>query len=901
MLEIRQYDIYRGPNIWSRKPVIHLEVHLGELEERPTNLIPGFNHELISLIPSLQAQSCPGSESGGFIQRLQHGTWMGHVLQHVALELQTLAGTEALRGKTRGTERHGVYNVLYEYRQADVGIQAGQIACRLLNHLIYSTEPEFSVPEELKRLILLAERLSYGPTTQTIVQEAERRGIPVLRLDPRRSLVQLGHGCHQKRIWTSLTSSTSDIAASIAHDKELTNQLLRRAGITSPQGEVVSTVEEAIRAAARIGYPVVAKPIDGNHGRGVVTNIIDEPGVRHAFTIAAETANGKVLIERFFAGKDYRILVIGGKVVAVAERVPAHIIGNGNHTITELVEQANADPDRGIGHEKILTRIKLDHQSETLLAEQDLTATDIPAIGQFVQLKQTGNLSTGGTSIDRTDEIHPQNSEIARHAAKVIGLDIAGIDFITSDISQPARQTGGGVVEVNAGPGFRMHTHPTYGQSRPVGREVVGTMFPAGARSRIPIVAVTGTNGKTTTARMTAHIVRASGLTVGLTTTDGIYISDERIATGDMAGPQSAQIVLQDPRVEFAVLEAARGGILRSGLGFDYCNVAIVTNVTSDHLGLRGAATMADLARAKGVVPSSVFRDGTSVLNADNPWTVRVANDARGNITFFSMNEGNPIVQEHLRDQGRAVIMRQTETGDALVLLEREMETHITFAHEIPATLGGRIRVNIANALAASAAALAVGVPVVTIREALATFTNDFTQTPGRFNHISINGCDVLLDYAHNVGALQAIGDVVKSFNAPRSIGMIAIPGDRRDEDARAFGELAARTFDRIVIWEESKLRERKTGEMPGLLREAVLKAGLPADCVSIVPNEMEAVSTAVQLGRPGDLVVVLVGRVEMAWNVLQAHASSPEPGVIENVGGLAPAPDALSRDFVRL
>ncbi len=901
MLEIRQHDVYRGPNIWSRKPVIHLEVHLGELEERPTNLIAGFNDELISLIPSLQAQSCAGSEPGGFIQRLHKGTWMGHVLQHVALELQSLAGTDASRGKTRGSEDHGIYHVLYEYRQGDVGIQAGQVACRLLNHLVYGTEPEFMLPEELKRLILLAERLSYGPTTQTIVQEAERRGIPVLRLDPRRSLVQLGHGCYQKRIWTSLTSSTSDIAASIAHDKELTNLLLRRAGIPSPQGEVVSTVGEAIRVATRIGYPIVAKPIDGNHGRGVVTSIVDESGLCRAFVIAAAaSANGNVLVERFITGNDYRILVIGGKVVAVAERVPAHVIGDGTHTITELVEQTNADSHRGIGHEKILTQIKLDHRSETLLTEQGLSANDIPEDGRFVRLKQTGNLSTGGTAIDRTDEIHPQNSEIARHAAKVIGLDIAGIDFITLDIAQPARQTGGGVVEVNAGPGFRMHTHPTHGQPRPIGREVVQTLFSAGARSRIPIVAVTGTNGKTTTARMTAHIIRATGQTVGLTTTDGIYIGDERIATGDMAGPQSAQLVLQDPRVEFAVFEAARGGILRSGLGFDHCNVGIVTNVTSDHLGLRGATSMADLARAKGVVPASVFRDGTSVLNADNSWTVRMADDARGDVTFFSMDEDNPTIQDHLRDQGRAVITRQTVAGDALVLLEREMETHIVFAHEIPATLGGRIRVNTSNALAAAAAALAVGVPLVTIRDALATFTNEFAQTPGRFNHITINGCDVLMDYAHNVGALQAIGAVVKSFNAPRSVGMIAIPGDRRDEDARAFGDLAARTFDRIVIWEESKLRGRKAGEMPGLLRDAALQAGLPADCVSVVPDEMEAAVTAVQLGRPGDLVVVLVGRVEMAWDVLQQHASSFDPQVMENAGERSPQPDVLTRDFVR-
>ena len=904
MLEIRQHNVYRGPNIWSRKPVIHLEVDLGELEDRPSHHIPGFNHQLLELIPSLQTHGCSVGEPGEFIERLREGTWMGHVLQHVALELQTLAGTEVSLGKTRGAAETGVYHVLYEYRQEDVGLQAGQIGCRLLNHLIYGAEPDFSLQHEVEELILLAERVSYGPTTRAIVDEAERRGIPVLRLDPRRSLVQLGHGRYQKRIWTALTSSTSDIAVDIAHDKELTNQLLQRAGVPSPQGVAVRTVDEAIAVASDIGFPVVAKPLDGNHGRGVVTNVVDVPGLRHAFAVAAEeSVSGDVLIERYLIGKDYRILVIDGEVIAVAERVPAHVIGDGKHTVAELVDRTNADPRRGIGHEKILTRITLDHHSENLLAVQGLSTRDIPVAGQVVQLKQTGNLSTGGTAIDRTDEIHPENREIARHAAKVIGLDIAGIDFITPDIAQSARQTGGGVVEVNAGPGFRMHTHPTEGTPRPVGREVVRMLFPSGTPTRIPIIAVTGTNGKTTTARMAAHIMRAAGRMVGLTTTDGIYVGEECIAKGDMAGPQSAQLVLQDPRVDFAVLEAARGGILRTGLGFDHCNVAIVTNVTSDHLGLKGVTTMAELARAKGVVPASVYQDGTSVLNADNPWTVRMADDARGDVTFFSMSEDNPAVQEHLREQGRALVMRPTATGDALLLLENDQETHIMFAHEIPATLGGRIRVNTANALAAIAATLAVKVPIETIRDALTTFSNEFADTPGRFNLLSIDGRDVLMDYGHNVGALQAIGEVVNGFSAPQAVGVIAVPGDRRDEDIRAFGELAATIFDRIVIREDDDRRGRQPGEIAALLRRAVLDAGMPDTAVTVVLDEVEAALAGIRLANAGDLVVVLVDRIDLLWNLLRDQSA---PGVSRFTNPSCPwspppAAESRARDYARL
>ena len=874
MLELRHVHVCRGPSVWARRPAIRLEVATGEPDRQPPNALRGLPDRLVSALPSLADDPCSAGEPGGFLERAREGTSLAHVLEHVALALQRVVGAAVSLGKTRSTGAPGVYQVVYEYRQEDVGVGAGRLACRFLNHLLSGSEPGFDLPHEIEQLIRLTERLAYGPSTGAIVEEAERRGIPVLRLDPELSLVQLGHGCHQKRIWATVTSDTPEIAVNIAHNKALTNRLLRRAGVPSPRGTAARSADEAVAAAAGIGYPVVVKPLDGNHGRGVVTDLRTEDDVRRAFALAvAESKDGAVLVERHLTGRDYRVLVIDGEVVAVAERVPAHVVGDGVHTVAELVGITNADPRRGLGHEKILTRITVDRQSRDLLACQGLTMESVPPSGAVVQLKQAGNLSTGGTSIDRTDEIHPDNAGVARLAARVIGLDIAGIDIICPDISRSMREVGGGVVEVNAGPGFRMHTHPTVGTPRPVARAVVRRMFPLGAPARIPIIAVTGTNGKTTTARMVAHIMQARGHTVGLTTTDGIYIDGELIEAGDMAGPQSAQQVLQDPRVEVAVLETARGGILRTGLGFDRCNVGVVTNVSSDHLGLRGVHSLADLARVKRVVPQSVFQDGASVLNADNVWTARMAEEARGEILFFSMDEESPVVQEHLRGQGRALVLRASPEGEMLTLLEPHREVPIMLAHAIPATAGGHLRVNIANALAAAAAALGAGVTVEEIRDALATFGNDFAQTPGRLNMLTVRGRQVIMDYGHNVGALAAIGEVVERMAPPQAIGVITMPGDRREEDMRAFGELAGRIFDRVVIREDHDRRGRRPGDIAALLREAVLASGGPPDRVSVVLDELDATRTAVELAAPGDLVVVLADRIDVVWDALRAEA----------------------------
>jgi cyanophycin synthetase len=870
-ITIRQTKVLRGPNVWARVPVIHLIVDIGELEERPSNVIPGFVDRLVEQIPTLEEHECSLGHRGGFIERLHSGTWMGHILEHVALEIQGLAGIHVTRGKTRRTDERGVYNVIYAYKQEDVGLAAGRLATRFLNHLVYGTEPGFDFVHELEEeVIRLADQVAFGPSTREIVEEAERRGIPVMRLSPNHSLVQLGQGKYQRRIWATRTSSTSGVAMDIAGNKELTNQLLRDAGIPSPRGSAVRNQKEAVRAAERIGYPVVLKPLDGNHGRGVCLNLLNAAEVRDQFKVAkAASRSGSVVVERMLQGKDYRVVVVNNEVVAVAERVPAHVVGDGQHSVRDLIEMTNADPRRGIGHEKILTRISIDQQTEETLAGQGLSLEDIPENGQHVRLKMTGNMSTGGTSIDRTDEIHPDNVEIALEAAMIVGLDVAGIDFVSPDISRSVHESGGGIVEINAAPGFRMHTHPTEGLPRQVGHAVVDMLFPQDAPSSVPIIAVTGTNGKTTTTRMIAHIMQKDGQTVGMTTSDGIYVNGTQIAAGDMAGPDSARMVLRNPRVEVAVLETARGGILRAGLGFDRCNVAVVTNVASDHLGMTGVNTIDDLAQVKQVVPASVLRDGASVLNADNPWTVAMAKYARGEIIYFSMDEHNPLIARHIRRQGRAVILRETARGGMLTLVEPRRETNILLARDIPATFNERVRVNVANALAASAAAIGADVPLSCIRDSLRTFSTAYWQTPGRFNLIMIEGKQVVVDYCHNVDGLQGIADFVRRTPVPQSIGVIAIAGDRRDDDIREFGELAGRTFDRVVIREHDDRRGRPVGEVAELLRQAVLSTGKAPDKIDVVLDELDAVNAAIDLASPGDLVVSMVYRIQRVWDAL--------------------------------
>ncbi|RIH77335.1 Cyanophycin synthetase [Calidithermus terrae] len=894
-MRVLETQVYRGPNPYGYYPMIRFKLDLGRLEDYPTSRLEGFTARLVALVPSLQGHGCSYGHPGGFVRRMEEGTWLGHVTEHVALELQTLAGTPVTYGKTRSTgEREGVYNVLYSYREERVGLMAGWLALRLVNSLLppelqgvggldllvpRGTRPlaeegaAFDFQAELEALIRLAERLALGPTTRSLVEEAERRGIPAIRLDDE-SLVQFGYGKYQQRVRASVTSKTSQIAVEAAKDKSLTNRLLLTAGLPIPEGAVVSSAEEAVAEAERLGYPVVTKPLDGNHGRGVSTNLTTPEAVRWGFEQAA--AHGpEVIVERHFQGKDYRVLVIGGEVVAVAERVPAHVVGDGEHTVAQLVEFTNADPRRGVGHEKVLTRIKLDPQVERLLEQSGYTLQSVPKAGEVVYLRATANLSTGGTAIDRTDEIHPDNADIARRAALVIGLDVAGIDFVAPDIRRSVRETGGGIVEVNAGPGFRMHLQPSEGRPRNVAAPVLDMLFPAGTPCRIPVVAITGTNGKTTTSRMVAAILKKHGYRVGLTTSTGIYIDDRLYLKGDTTGPKSARVVLCDPTIDAAVLETARGGILREGLGFDRCTVGAVLNVQADHLGLRGVETVEDLAWVKSLVVEVVADDGHSVLNADDPLTYRMRRRAGGRLVLFSMQGGESCpghLKEHVDAGGVAVVRQPGVKGDLIAVYDGDGYHPVIWAHEIPATLGGAAAVNVQNALAAAAIAYSVGVPVETIAAALAEFRSTFEQNPGRLNVYEGHPFKVVLDYGHNPAGLEPMVELVRRLKGDgRAIGVVSVAGDRRDADMLEVGRIAARTFDEVILREDTKDRRgRREGEIAALLRRGVLEGGMPEGALSVILEETEALQAALRRARPGDLVVHFATEIDEAWRVIR-------------------------------
>jgi cyanophycin synthetase len=887
-LRIVETRILRGPNYWAREPVVRMLVDLGVLEQFPSNTIPNFTDTLIELMPTLEDHACSLGRRGGFVTRLRDGTWMGHVAEHIALEFQNLAGTDVRHGKTRSAGSTGYYNCIYEYREEQVGIRAGIMAVGLVNYLVAPTDPThlFDFAVELEDLISLAERRAFGPSTQALIDEAVSRDIPFIRLD-RHSLVQFGHGVHQQRIRATMTSRTSAIAVDVASDKSLTNRLLDSAGLPVPKAEVVEDEEAAVAAASRVGYPCVVKPLDGNHGRGVHLDLRNADAVRAAFPEALkQSRNGDVVVESYITGNDYRCLVIGGKVAAIAERVPASVVADAEHTVRQLVEIANADPRRGIGHEKVLTRIRIDGAAEELVRAQGFELDDVPPEGKRVKLALTGNMSTGGTSIDRTIEAHPDNVEIAETAARIVGLDVAGIDFICPDIATPVRETGGGIVEVNAAPGFRMHTHPTEGEPQYVAKPVIDSLFPPGTTARIPILAVTGTNGKTTTVRMIAHILKLMGRRVGMTSTDGIVVDGRLMKKGDMSGPKSALMVLQNPTVDTAVFEVARGGILREGLGYDRNDVAVVTNVSGDHLGLGGIDSLGQLANVKGVIVEAVPRSGTAVLNADDSHVYRMGRHCRGSVVLFSMSttkgdDGFDRVDGHTGRGGAAFCLEPSQQGELIVLRHGPRTMPVLYTHLIPATFGGKARMNVANALAAAAAAWASGAHLHDIRQGLRTFTTSFFQAPGRLNLLDVGGIRLVIDYCHNVDGMRQLADFVermmldsqskagrigpagKPARVGRAIGVIGIPGDRRDDDQREYGAIAATAFDEIIVREDKNLRGRQPGETAGHVVEGVRHARENGDArvgrSEKVLDEMSAVRTALRRAGPGDLVVCCV------------------------------------------
>ena len=860
-MRILKTQTLRGPNYWSirRNKLIAMVLDLEELIEKPSNEISGFYDGLVEVLPSLIEHYCSRGYRGGFLERVSEGTLMGHIVEHVALELQELAGMPVGFGRTRETSTPGVFNVVFEYVEEQAGRYAGRAAVRLCSSIVEKgTYPQVELEQDLADLRELYANTALGPSTETIIKEAEVRKIPWAWLGAR-AMLQLGYGARQKRIQATLSNNTGILAVELASDKEGTKTMLGNAGIRVPQGTVIEYVDELRDAIADVGgYPIVLKPLDGNHGRGITININDWSEAEKAYDIASKAAKTRsVIVEQYYQGNDHRVLVIDNKVVAVAERVPAHVIGDGKSTIKELIDITNQDPRRGNGHDNVLTKIIVDPTSQAVLTKQGYSLDSILPEQEIAYLRATANLSTGGIAIDRTDEIHPENIWIAQRAAKIIGLDIAGIDIVTSDISRPLKETKGVIVEVNAAPGFRMHASPSMGLPRNIGASVLEMLFPNDAPSRIPIVAITGTNGKTTTTRLTAHIYRQTDKVVGFTATDGIYIQEYLVEQGDNTGPYSAGAILRDPTVEVAVLETARGGMLRSGLAFDSCDIGVVLNVAADHLGLGGIDTIEQMARVKSIVAETVKADGYAILNADDPLVAAMAERVNCKVAYFSMNPDNQIIIEHRRRNGLAAIY---ENG-YLSILEGKWTLRIEKAINIPMTMQGMAPFMIANALAGCLAAFAQGVDIELIRRGIRTFQISAEQTPGRMNLFDVGDYNVLVDYAHNAHGYKAVGDFVCNWQGKR-IGVVGGPGDRRDEDLVLLGNIAAKNFNHILIKEDQDFRGREPKEVADLIVKGICQEDSAAS-YEIMLDEIEAIHKALNLAQANDLVVIFPEKVD--------------------------------------
>jgi cyanophycin synthetase len=874
-MKIVSTNVYVGPNLFAHFRVIRHVLDLGELEQWPTSRLgEAFIEPLLEFLPGLHDHGCSYKEPGGFVRRLREdeGTWLGHVMEHVAIELQIIAGSPVTFGRTRSIDgQPGYYDMVFQYKDETVGLEASLLAIKFLLNLLpaeLKTEsappPDWDFTEARDRFIRYAQSRALGPSTASLVNAAIERDIPWLRLN-RYSLVQFGHGRFQQRIQATTTGHTGNIAVELAGDKEETNGILRDLGLPVPEQRIVRNADDAVRAAERIGYPVVLKPLAGNHGRGVSINLKTPEEVEVAFEKAREHGRS-IIVEAFIVGLDHRLLVVNGALVAAAKREPGHVVGDGEHTIAELVDIVNEDPRRGVGHEKVLTRLEFDHQAERLLKKIGYDHNTVPAKGETVYLRSTANLSTGGTAIDVTDIIHPDNREMAVRAVEAVGLDIGGVDFLTNDISLSYQDAGGAICEVNAGPGFRMHVAPSEGTPRDVAGPVIDMLFPPGTPTRIPIAAVTGTNGKTTTSRMLAHILKMSGFTVGMTSTDGVYIDGKLTVAGDMTGPKAAQMVLRDPAVDAAVMETARGGMLRSGLGYNRCNVAACINVSGDHLGLRGIDTLEQLAEIKRI-PIEIAKDAV-VLNADDPLCLQMADYTEAErLCYVTMNSSHALVKQHIRAGGQAFVLEEAMNGHMITIYDGETHTPLLWTHLIPATIEGRALHNVENAMFAAALAYNMAIGIEDIRHGLRTFDSTFFQAPGRMNIYNEHPFKVILDYAHNPAAIEAMCGLADRFEIDgKRIIVLAAPGDRRDEDIRDIASIAAGHFDHYICRRDNNPRGRGNDEVPLMLRDSLLESGVPAEHIEVIIDEQEATNRSLELAEAGDLILILGDNIKRTW-----------------------------------
>jgi cyanophycin synthetase len=856
---IQKVRALNGPNLYAYFRVLQIVIDVGPYEERSSETFPGFTERLVAYLPGLEKHECNLGRPGGFIERLQRGTYLAHICEHLAIELQNLMGFPVSFGRARGTGKRGVYNVVMQFKEeisARAAFESALTLCLAAMH-----DKPFDIVAEIEKLFEIADEYRLGPSTAAIVAAAHKRDIPVIRLTPTGSLVQLGYGIYQKRILASETSNTSAISVELCQEKSLTNQMLGTVGVPVPEGDVVSSADEACELATRLGLPIVVKPYDGNQGKGVSVNLGTEAEVREAYALAAKFSS-KALVERYIEGDDYRLLIVNGKLVAGARRDSAHVIGDGVHTISELIEIANQDPRRRPGHSSALTRLSLDDSVNFVLSQQNLTAESTPEPQQKVRLRTNSNLSTGGTASDVTDNIHPRNVQLAELAAQILAMDVAGIDIICRDISRPLGEQGGAVVEVNAAPGLRMHLAPSEGQARDVGKPIVDMLYPDNAPSRIPIFAVTGTNGKTTVTRLIAYMYETARYLVGMTTTNGVYINQERILSGDSSGPKSAKAVLLHPQVQVAVLETARGGILREGLAFDCCKVGIVTNVSADHLGLDDIDTLDDLVRVKQVVIEAVAPDGAAILNADDPLVAEMAAATDSEVIYFALSRENHIISAHLAEGGRAVFLKE----DKIILASENNEIELVELARVPFTKAGTIRFQVVNALTAVAAAWAAGLNPAMIVRALSTFVSDTTTVPGRFNLMDIHGVEVILDYAHNPAAIAALMEAVNALPPRYTMMVIGLPGDRREEDLVASMQATIKGIDSYILHDLKERRERLPNEVPNLMRQQIPDG---VDC-EITNNQEEAIEKALSRLQVGQRLVVIADIVDESIEVLE-------------------------------
>lgn len=854
-MEIKQIQAIEGANLFSYKPIIRAVLDLQEWSEKASNQLGDFSKRLSESLPGLSEHHCSRGKPGGFLERLEEGTYPGHIIEHVTIELLTRAGQTIPYGKTmRIPNQYREYEIIFNYENKDGAIEAFKQAVSLVEALLMGENVNVSAAiDQIKQTI---SRHDLGLSTKAIIEACKKRGIPVQRLNDY-SLLQLGYGRNQRRIQAAMTDHTSCIGVDVACDKGLTKRLLNEAGISVPFGQVVTGEDEAIRAFREIGEAVVVKPYNGNQGKGVSLRLTTETEVKTAFRVA-QTYGDEVIVEEYIEGHHYRLLVVGGRLIAAAERLPAHVIGNGYSTIQDLVELANLDPVRGEDHERALTKIKIDPVVILTLAQKDLTLNSIPAKGEIIYLRDSANLSTGGIAEDMTDRVHPDNADLAVYAAKVVGLDIAGVDLVIENIGESYRKANGYIIEVNAAPGIRMHHFPTVGQSRDVGKTIVDLTIPRG-NARVPVIAITGTNGKTTTTRMIGKMLSDQHLQVGMTTTDGIYMNGKLLVEGDTTGPESAKIILRHPDTQVAVLETARGGILRGGLAYDYADIAIVTNVSADHLGQYGIDDLKDLAHVKSLVAEVVKPHSYVILNADDPYVLAMAKKTKGKVILFSTFKDNIHIRKHLGRGGIAVFVRR----GTILLCQGAQSYRICSIRQLPITLEGRALHNTQNALAAIAAAWALGLSTEAIRSSLEDFLPDEYHSRGRLNFYNLNGINICIDYGHNAAGIKEIIQTLKKYKATSLVGCITVPGDRTDEAIRAVARVSAKGFNRLIIREDDDLRGRKPGEVAEILYSEAVASGMEPHKIAVVLPEQEAFRFGLDTCSHGEMFVMFYEHLE--------------------------------------